>query len=202
MHRTVFNTPVLKYFLRGLSLFLLKIFGWKAVGQLPAESKYVLIFAWHTSNWDLFYGVLVAFALKLDIVFLAKKELFRRPFGPLMKWLGGVSIERNGSHNIVSQMIQKFNENERFVLAISPEGTRRKVQYWKSGFYRIVQGARVPLLLTFLDYEQKKGGAGPLLYLRGNIDRDMQTIRDFYATVKGKYPDQTSPAAVLPEQKY
>jgi 1-acyl-sn-glycerol-3-phosphate acyltransferase len=201
MHRTLFNTPGLKYFLRGLSLILLKIFGWKAVGQLPAEPKYVLLFAWHTSNWDVFYGVLVAFALKLDLVFLAKKELFRRPFGPLVKWLGGVPIERKESHHIVDQIIREFNEKEKFVLAISPEGTRRKVQYWKSGFYHIAQGARIPILLTFLDYEQKKGGAGPLMYLTGNIDRDMQVISDFYATVNGKYPDKTSPAAVRPKQK-
>src|SRR5271157_3634468 len=106
MQHTLLNTPVLKYFLRGLSLLLLKIFGWKAVGQLPAESKYVLIFAWHTSNLDVFYGVMVAFALKLDMIFLAKKELFRWPFGPLMKWLGGVPIERKESHHIVNQMIQ------------------------------------------------------------------------------------------------
>jgi 1-acyl-sn-glycerol-3-phosphate acyltransferase len=199
MRYTVFNTPVLKYLLRGLSLLFLKISGWKTVGRLPAEPKFVLIFAWHTSNWDVFYGVLVAFALKLDLVFLAKKELFRRPFGPLVKWLGGVPIERKGSHHVVNQMIKIFNEQEKFVLAISPEGTRRKVQYWKSGFYHIAQGASVPLLLTFLDYEQKKGGAGPLTYLTGNIDQDMQTIRDFYATVKGKYHDQTSSAAINSE---
>lgn len=98
-------------------------------------------------------------------------------------------------------MIQKINENERFVLAITPEGTRRKVQYWKSGFYHIAEGAGISILLTFLDYEHKKGGVGPLMYLTGNIDRDMHTIRDFYATVKGKYPDQTNPAAVFPKQK-
>ena len=201
MYLTLFNTPVLKYFLRGLSLFLLKRFGWKTVGQLPAESKYVLIFAWHTSNWDLFYGVLVAFALKLDFFYLAKKELFRWPFGSLMKWLGGVPIERKGSHHSVNEMIRKINENERFVLGISPEGTRRKVQYWKSGFYHIAECAGIPILLTFLDYEHKKGGVGHLMYLTGNIDRDMHIIRDFYATVKGKYPDQTSPAAIFPKQK-
>jgi 1-acyl-sn-glycerol-3-phosphate acyltransferase len=200
MHRTVFNTPVLKYFLRGLSLFFLKILGWRAVGELPSTPKYVLIFAWHTSNWDVFYGVLVAFALKINLVFLAKKELFRRPFSTLVKWLGGIPIERKESHHIVDQMIRIFDETEKFVLAISPEGTRRKVQYWKSGFYHIAQGARVPVLLTFLDYEQKKGGAGPLMYLTGNTDRDMQAIRDFYATVKGKYPDKTSMAAIRPEQ--
>jgi 1-acyl-sn-glycerol-3-phosphate acyltransferase len=194
MQRTIFNTPVLKYILRGLSLLLLKIFGWKAVGQLPVESKFVLIFAWHTSNWDVFYGVLVAFALKINLVFLAKKELFRHPFKPLVKWLGGIPIERKESHHIVDQMIGIFNENEKFVLAVSPEGTRRRVQYWKSGFYHIARGARVPVLLTFLDYEQKKGGAGPLMYLTGDIERDMEAIRDFYATVKGKYPEKTSPA--------
>jgi 1-acyl-sn-glycerol-3-phosphate acyltransferase len=201
MQRTLFNTPVLKYFLRGLSLLLLKILGWKAVGQLPAESKFVLIFAWHTSNWDVFYGVLVAFALKLEMIFLAKKELFRHPFKPLVKYLGGIPIERKESNHIVDQMIRVFDENEKFILAISPEGTRRKVQYWKSGFYHIAQGAHVPVLLTFLDYEQKKGGAGPLMYLTGNIDRDMEAIRNFYATVKGKYPEKASAAAIRHEQK-
>jgi 1-acyl-sn-glycerol-3-phosphate acyltransferase len=200
MQRTVFNTPVLTFFLRGLSLLLLKLCGWKAVGKLPAEPKYVMIVAWHTSNWDLFYGALVALALKVDVVFLAKKELFSPPFGTIIKWLGGIPIERKESHHIVNQMVLKYNESEKFVLAIAPEGTRKKVQYWKSGFYRIAQGARVPILLTFLDYENKRGGAGPLIYLTDSIDRDMQSIRDFYATVRGMYPDKTSPAAVHPEQ--
>jgi 1-acyl-sn-glycerol-3-phosphate acyltransferase len=199
MHRSIFNTPVLTFLLRGLSLLLLKICGWKTVGKMPGQPKFVMIVAWHTSNWDLFYGSLVALALKADVVFLAKKELFRPPFGVLIQWLGGIPIERRESHHIVNQMVQEYNKHARFILAIAPEGTRHKVPYWKSGFYRIAYGARVPILLAFLDYEKKCGGAGPLMYATGDMERDMQTIRDFYATVKGMYPENTSPAAVLPE---
>lgn len=197
MHYTVFNTPVIKLFLRGLSLFFLKILDWKTVGQLPEESKYVIIIAPHTSNWDVLYGVFVAFTLKLDACYMAKKELFRWPFAPLMKWLGGIPIDRTTSGHTVNQMIQKFNESERFVLAIAPEGTRRKVEYWKSGFYHIAEGAHVPILLGFLDYVGKKGGVGPRIHPAGDIYRDMQTIQDFYITIKGKNSGQTNPAAIF-----
>ena len=95
MHYTIFNTPVVKSFLRGISLILLKILGWKTSGELPQEEKYVLIVAPHTSNWDLFYGIILAFALKLDARYIAKKELFRGPFSPLMKWLGAIPIDRS-----------------------------------------------------------------------------------------------------------
>lgn len=200
MQRTVFNTPVLTFLLRGLSLLLLKICGWKTVGRMPDQPKFVMIVAWHTSNWDLFYGALVALALKADVVFLAKRELFRPPFGLLIKWLGGIPIERRESHHIVNQMVREYNKHERFILAIAPEGTRKKVPYWKSGFYRIAQGAGVPIQLAFLDYEKKCGGAGPLIYTTGDMERDMRVIRDFYATVRGKYPDKTSPAALPPEE--
>jgi 1-acyl-sn-glycerol-3-phosphate acyltransferase len=114
-----------------------------------------------------------------------------------MKWLGGIPIDRTTSGHTVNQMIQKFNESERFVLAIAPEGTRRKVEYWKSGFYHIAEGAHVPLLLGFLDYVSKEGGAGPRIHLTSDIYHDMQTIQDFYVTIKGKNPDQTSPAAIF-----
>lgn len=197
MRYTIFNTPVLKYFFLGVSLLLLKILGWKKSGQLPKETKYVLVVAPHTSNWDVFYGVIVAFALKLDARFIAKKELFRRPFSPLMKWLGGVPIDRTSSHHIVDQMTSIFNESKKFVLAIAPEGTRHKTDSWKSGFYNIAVSARVPIQLAFLDYERKTGGAGKLLYPTGDLEKDMQIIRDFYLNVKGKYPDNASPAVVL-----
>jgi 1-acyl-sn-glycerol-3-phosphate acyltransferase len=127
---------------------------------------------------------------------MAKKELFRWPFSPLIKWMGGLPIDRTLSSNLVDKMIHEFDANEKFVLAIAPEGTRHKVDYWKSGFYHIAEGAHVPILLTFIDYASKTGGAGPLIYPTGDIDRDMSVIRDFYLTVKGKYPDQTSPVAI------
>jgi 1-acyl-sn-glycerol-3-phosphate acyltransferase len=194
---TIFNTPIIKSILLGISLFFLKILGWKTAGQLPAQNKYVIIVAPHTSNWDVFYGVILAFALKLDARYIAKKELFRWPFGPIMDWLGGIPIDRSLSHHVVDQMIKEFNERQNFVLAIAPEGTRHKVNFWKSGFYHIATSAHVPIQIAFIDYGSKTGGAGPLIFPSGDIDRDMIIIRDFYLKIKGKHADQTSPAAIL-----
>jgi 1-acyl-sn-glycerol-3-phosphate acyltransferase len=199
MRYTIFNTPIIKSFLLGLSLFFLKILGWKTKGQLPQDDKYVLIFAPHTSNWDVFYGVILAFALKLDARFIAKKELFRWPFSPLMKWLGGVPVDRASSSHLVDQMTAKFNESKKFVLAVAPEGTRHKAAYWKSGFYHIAVRAHIPIQLAFLDYAGKTGGAGPLIYPNGDLDQDMQTIRDFYLTAKGRYPENTGPVIIKPK---
>jgi len=199
MRYTIFNTPVIKSFLRGFSLLLLKILGWKEKGPLPNQAKYVIVFAPHTSNWDLFYGIILAFALKANPRFIAKKELFRWPFSPLMKWLGGIPIDRTFAGHLVDQMISAFNESEKFVLALAPEGTRHKTNYWKSGFYNIAVRAHVPIVLTFLDYANKTGGAGQLIHPTGDLDYDMQTIRNFYLAVKGKYPDKTGPAIIKPK---
>lgn len=196
MRYTIFNTPVLKYLLLIISLVFLKILGWKKAGRLPEVAKYVLVLAPHTSNWDLFYGILLAFALRLDVRFLAKKELFRRPFSPLMKWLGGVPIDRATPKHTVDQMLRAFNENKTFVLALTPEGTRHKTESWKSGFYHIAVSAHVPIQLAFLDYASKSGGAGPLLYPTGDLNQDIKAIRNFYQTIKGRYPDKASPVVI------
>ena len=196
MRHTMFNTPVVKSLLRGISLILLKVFGWKATGALPRKEKYVLIVAPHTSNWDLFYGIILAFALKLDARYIAKEELFRGPFSPLMTWSGAIPIDRSSSHHIVGQMVSAFKEHERFVLALAPEGTRHKKDYWKSGFYHSALDAHVPILLAFIDYASKTGGAGPLIYPTGDLEQDMSIIRNFYLTIRGKHPENTSPVVL------
>jgi 1-acyl-sn-glycerol-3-phosphate acyltransferase len=198
LHYTIFNTPFIKTILRGISLFFLRILGWKEIGKLPEKARYLMIVAPHTSNWDLFYGLIVAFALKLDARFMAKKELFRWPFSPLIRWMGGLPIDRTLSSNVVDRMIHEFEVNEKFVLAIAPEGTRHKSGYWKSGFYYIAKGAHVPIQLAFIDYASKTGGYGPLIYPTGDIDRDMSAIRDFYLPLKGKHHDLTSTVAIRP----
>lgn len=193
---TIFTTPVLKTFLRIISLILLKTLRWKAVGTLPKQNKYIIIVAPHTSNWDVFYGVILAFTLKLDARFLAKKELFRWPFAPIIRWLGGIVTDRSSHSNIVDKIVKIFNENEKFVLALAPEGTRHKADYWKSGFYHIAKEANIPIVLAFIDYGTKTGGAGPLLYPSADINKDIITIRNFYLNKKGKNEDQASPAAI------
>lgn len=196
MHHTMFNTPVVKSLLRGISLCLLKIFGWKTSGSLPRAEKYIIIVAPHTSNWDLFYGIILAFALKLDARYIAKKELFRGPFSPLMTWSGAIRVDRSSSHNIVGQMVSVFNEKEKFVLALAPEGTRHRRDCWKSGFYHIALDAHVPILLAFIDYASKTGGAGPLMHPTGDLEQDTSVIRNFYLTIKGKHPENTSPVII------
>ena len=196
MHYTIFNTPILKTILFGIAMFFLKILGWKKVGSLPDTSKYVIVIAPHTSNWDVFYGVILTFAFKLDVYFMAKKELFQWPFGPIVKLLGGMPIDRSASGNTVDHVIRKYAEHERLVIAIAPEGTRSKEKYWKTGFYHIAAGARVPILLGYLDYATKTGGAGPLIMPSGVIEKDMQTIGKFYGTVTGKYADKTGPVSI------
>lgn len=196
MHHTMFNTPVVKSLLRGIAIFLLKILSWQTHGSLPQEKKYILIVAPHTSNWDLFYGILLAFALKLDARYVAKKELFRGPFSFLMTWSGAIPVDRSSHHRIVNQMASAFNKQEKFVLALAPEGTRHKTDGWKSGFYRIALAARVPILLAFIDYSRKTGGAGPIIYPTGDLEQDISSIRNFYLTVKGRYPQNASPVVI------
>ncbi len=196
MHRTIFNTPVIKTLLRLLSLFLMKIAGWKKIGSLPDIPQYIIIVAPHTSNWDLFYGIIVAFSLRLDARFMAKKELFRRPFGHIMKWLGGMAIDRSSHEHTVDQVVGIFKKGGTLALAIAPEGTRSRVKYWKSGFYHIALGAGVPLQLGYLDYATRTGGAGPLIMPTGDIEEDMRTIRAFYNGVTGRYSDKTGPVSI------
>ncbi|MBP1710896.1 MAG: glycerol acyltransferase [Deltaproteobacteria bacterium] len=199
MRHTVFNTPVLKHIMLGISLFFIKILGWKKAGRLPDEKKFVVIVAPHTSNWDVFYGAILAFAFRLDPCFIAKKELFRMPFGPLMKLLGGMPVNRDSKSHTVEQITNLFHKNENLILGIAPEGTRHKTTGWKSGFYHIAAGAHVPIVLAFIDYSTKTGGAGPLIYPSGDLERDMQKIGAFYSNVKGKYPDKASPVVIRPK---
>ncbi len=158
MHYTIFNTPVVAHFFRGISFIIIKVLGWKTSGSLPDIPRYVLIVAPHTSNWDLLYGAITAFALKLDVYFMAKHQLFRWPFGPLMRWLGGLRIDRRVSGDTVRHAVDMFNMYDKLVIAVPPEGTRSKVASWKTGFYYLAIEARVPILMGYIDYGKKTGG--------------------------------------------
>jgi 1-acyl-sn-glycerol-3-phosphate acyltransferase len=198
MKYTIFDVPVLRGFLRGLSVLYLKMIGWRREGSLPDIPQYVIIVAPHTSNWDFPIGLAFAFALEIRGYWLGKDSLFRWPFRGFFRWLGGIPIDRSRSSDVVAQMIQIFRERARLTMVVAPEGTRKKVTYWKSGFYHIARGANVPIVLAFLDYLRKAGGIGPVLNLTGDIEADMESIRAFYATVKGKYPEKQCTPAFMP----
>ena len=190
MHYTIFDTPVIRTLVRWISLFVFKMRGWRIEGRFPDIAKYVLIAAPHTSNWDFPITLCLTFALKGKIYWMGKDSLFRWPFQGILKWLGGIAVDRSKSNNMVGQMIQQFSTNDNLVLTIPPAGTRSHVMKWKTGFYYIALGANVPVVLGFLNYRTKVGGIGPVYLPTGDIHADMQQIRTFYSGIHGKRPVQ------------
>ena len=199
MGYTIFDIPILRNLLQVLSIVVLRSLGWRRSGQLPKIPKFVVIAAPHTSNWDFPIGLAIVFAFKMKMNWLGKDSLFRWPFGSFFKWLGGIPISRSKSGDIVAQMIKTFRENAKMIMVVAPEGTRKKVKYWKTGFYRIAQGADVPIVMGFIDYVRKLGGFGPALMPCGDIESDIEKIRAFYDNVTGKIPDKSTPATIAPQ---
>jgi 1-acyl-sn-glycerol-3-phosphate acyltransferase len=193
---TVFDTPVITLVARLLAWGFLKVNGWQKEGEPPDVPKFVLIGAPHTSAWDLPFVLSLAFAYRVKIFFMMKDSMFRWPLGGFFRWLGGIPIDRSQPHGMVAQTIEVFNRNERMVICIPPEGTRRKVRTWKTGFYYIAHGAGIPIVLGFMDFKRKRGGVGPTLIPTGDIQADMKVLREFYATVTGKHPELSIPPEV------
>ena len=196
MHYTIFDIPILRNVLHVISVLVLKIFGWRRSGHPPNIPKFVMIAAPHTSNWDFPITLALVFAFKMNLNWFGKDSLFRWPFGGFFKWLGGIPINRTKSGDVVTHMIQVFKEKAHIILVIAPEGTRKRVKHWKTGFYHIALGANVPIVLGFLDYVRRAGGFGPTLIPTGNIESDMEIIRAFYETITGKAPKKSTPAHI------
>jgi 1-acyl-sn-glycerol-3-phosphate acyltransferase len=197
MRRTIFEVAFIARPMGWLSRAILRLLGWRMEGPAPEVSKCVVVVAPHTSNWDFPVAMLYAFAFGLNVSFLGKAELFRWPVvGPLFYRLGGIPVERSKAHDVVQSTVRAFDERECLILGIAPEGTRKKVATWKTGFYRIAIGANVPVALAFLDYGRKAGGFGPMLYPTGDIDEDMKVIAAFYAGVTARRPDLTAPPSI------
>jgi 1-acyl-sn-glycerol-3-phosphate acyltransferase len=192
MPRTIFDTPVVNTLLRTASHAFLRINGWTVQGSLPEEAgKCVLIAAPHTSNWDLPYTLVCAFVMRLNIRWMGKRSIFRFPFGTLMRWLGGIAVDRNKSNNLVSASAAALVAAEGPVqLVVPPEGTRGKTRHWKTGFYFIALEARVPIILTSLDYRRKLAVLGPVFLPTGHVEADMAAIKRHYAGVQGRNATQ------------
>ncbi|QLG87363.1 lysophospholipid acyltransferase family protein [Chitinibacter bivalviorum] len=189
MQRTIFDTPILRHILPAFGRLILRIFGWKIEGEFPNLPKYVLIGAPHTSNWDFPIGMAICFAREQKVYWMGKHTLFAGPLGPLSRWLGGIPVDRRKSNSLVEQMVQVFGEHEQLVVAIPPEGTRKKVEKWKTGFYYIALGSQLPIVLGYIDFGRKMGGCGEVFYPTGDIEADMAKIRAFYTPIVGKRPE-------------
>ena len=167
----------------------LRIAGWKADGERPAVDRYVIIAAPHTSNWDMPFMLAMAFVYDIPVKWMGKHTLFKAPFGPFFKRLGGIPIVRHRPGGVVGQMVEHFENNDSLALMVTAEGTRSHVDYWKSGFYHIARGADVPVVLSYLDVSKKVGGVGPALALTGDFGADMDKIREFYSGMQGFRPE-------------
>ncbi|HEY9036166.1 MAG TPA: lysophospholipid acyltransferase family protein [Pseudomonadales bacterium] len=189
MQTTVFTTPVVNAVFRWLANGCLWLSGWRVTGELPVnEPKYVLIGAPHTSNWDFLLMLLAVLHKRMDIHWMGKDSLFRGPLGPVMRWLGGIAIDRSQANGLVDQMVAVYQQSAAMVVTIPPEGTRKKVERWKTGFYWIAHKAGVPIVLGYADFGRKEVGFGPLFYPTGDIARDMPLIQAFYQDKQAKHP--------------
>lgn len=171
---------------------VLRIMGWKIGGQFPEISKCVVIAAPHTSNWDFIVGMAAKQVLGLSANWLGKHTIFFWPLGVLLKWLGGIPVDRASARGVVEDAADLFRRRKAMILALSPEGTRRKVEKWKTGFYRIAMSAGVPIQLVSLDYATHTVGIGPLLTPSGDLRSDLQEIGKYFSGARGKYPGQFS----------
>lgn len=163
---------------------------WRLEINLPISKKYVLLGAPHTSNWDLLYALLIQHSAGIKMHWIGKDDIFRWPIAGIMRWLGGIPVNRRSRNNFVQQVIDVFNRSKELVVAIAPEGTRSATGYWKSGFYHIAQGAGIPIALGFIDYRSRTLGIGPAIVPSGDIQVDFAAIREFYANKLGKRPEK------------
>lgn len=188
MSYTLFNSPRWHRLLAPAAKWLLRRWGWRLVGELPDAPRYVIIAAPHTSNWDFVLMVLAVFEAGIGLHWMGKHSLFRGPFGRLMRWLGGIAIDRRRAGNAVAAMVEKFRQREKLVLVITPEGTRSRVERWKTGFYHIAHAADVPIMLVYVDGRKRELGLGPLYHPSGDIERDLPEIQRYYAGFEGIRP--------------
>lgn len=162
---------------------ILRVLRWQVGGAIPDLPKAVIIAAPHSSDRDFYVGIGLVFAMRLDAHFIGKVELFRGPLGPLMRWLGGLPVDRKQPEGIVEQTVAMFAERESLLLAVAPEGTRKPVDRWKSGFYRIALGAGVPIVPGYFDNRRRLVGFGPPFQPTGDMTQDIAALRAFYAPI-------------------
>ena len=163
--------------------------GWKFEGTVPDEPKFVIIVVPHTSNWDFIVGVGALFSLGFRVSFLGKHTLFKWPIGIFMRWLGGIAVERSVSRDRVAETIGAFEKADKLILAVAPEGTRKLVKEWKTGFYHVAHGAHVPIVPVAFDYGTKSIRLYDPFWTTGDKDADIAKIKNLYRNVVPKNPE-------------
>jgi 1-acyl-sn-glycerol-3-phosphate acyltransferase len=185
--------------IKGFFRMCLRIFGWKTIYDLPTDKRYVVIAAPHTSNWDFPLGLCYIFSAGVPFRYMGKDALFKWPQKYLFKALGGIGVDRNNKNKLTSRMAQFINSQDAIALALSPEGTRSKLTYWRTGFYYIALEAKVPIAMAVMDYGNREIGVKATFMPTGDLEADLKIIRDFYKDVKGKHPEKQGPIEIKPK---
>ena len=176
--------------MRFICRLILKLAGWKPEGVLPDAEKYLIVSAPHTSMWDFVIGKLFYYGYGISSKVLIKKELFVFPMNYILRMMGGIPVDRDNRTNLIQKMADLFKNKPKFILTVTPEGTREKVQYWKRGFYYIAEKAGVPLLPGYCDYHRKVIGIGTLIYPTGDVENDMVKLKSFFRGIVPKHPEK------------
>jgi len=187
--------------LQAISKFILKSIGWKIDRNLPVEKKYIIIGAFHTSNLDLVLSLLCMAAIGLKFNWIGKHTLFKWPLGAFFKFIGGIPVNRGVHSGFIPKAASLFNDTDELVIAISPEGTRSKTEYWKTGFYYIALEAKIPIAMGYFDYPSKQVGIGEYFIPGGDIQQDFEKIKQFYGTKSGKNPEKQGDIKIKNSEK-
>src|SRR5215208_6966890 len=170
---------------KALGALVLRALGWRIEGDIADHPRMVAIVAPHTSNWDFAVGLLARYALQLDASWLGKHTLFRPPFGWIMRRWGGISVDRSSSHDVVGQIIGEFSSRPRVFLVITPEGTRKQVSRWKTGFWHIAKGAGVPILPIVFNWSERVIRIGAPFFPGADMDQDIEQLQSRFAGASG-----------------
>jgi 1-acyl-sn-glycerol-3-phosphate acyltransferase len=187
--------------LEGMIVAFYRANGWRAIAAHPIPKKAIIIAAPHTSNWDFIYYIGVTRDLGIETSFMAKRELFRWPLGRFMRDMGGVEVNRQAGGNYVQAMIDEFARRDEFLLTIAPEGTRKSVGQWRTGFYHIAMGAKVPLVVGMMDYAKKTGGLAMAFMPTGDYAADMARVEEFYRSTTPRHPDKAMKSIMAASQQ-
>jgi 1-acyl-sn-glycerol-3-phosphate acyltransferase len=177
--------------MKAISHFILRIFGWQAELAVPMPAKCVLVGAPHTTNWDFPLAIFGMAAMGIRFNWVGKHTLFRWPFGFIMRALGGIPLDRrSGGARFAIKAFELFDDRDSFILAIAPEGTRHRVEYWKAGFYKIALKCSIPIALGYVDYRKKIVGIGKIFVPSGDSSSDFVILKEFYSDKIGKHPEK------------
>lgn len=176
--------------LRAFGRVAMRLAGWRFEGSIPNLPKLMFVVAPHTSNWDFFVGVGAMFAMGLRATFLGKHTLFRWPLGIVMRWLGGVPVFRHAPRNSVDQTVDHIQRVDQIALGLSPEGTRKKLPAWRTGFHYVARGAEIPIVPVALDYSTRTVRFFPMHQSVDTVEADVAALGPLFSAAMARYPAQ------------